>query len=99
MKMPNALSCEARVIRRKLRCEAPCCIPGAAGRDLEGGLWAEWLTWIRKVKGTTACQEIRQPIQWSESGCRRGPCDMAKLRREALCRIPGAAGKDSEEGS
>jgi hypothetical protein len=36
---------------------APCCIPGAAGRDSKGGSWAEWLTWIRKVKGTRACQE------------------------------------------
>jgi hypothetical protein len=45
----------AHVVRR----EALCCIPGLAGRDLEGYLWAEWLTWIRKVKGTVACQEIR----------------------------------------
>ena len=29
----------------------------------------------------------------------RDPCDMAKLRREALCRIPDEVGKDSEERS
>ena len=31
--------------------------PGSAGRNLEGGCWVCWLTWSRKVKGTTACQE------------------------------------------
>jgi hypothetical protein len=44
---------------RHVRREALCCIPGSAGRDLEGGSWVEWLTWIRKVKGTRACQESR----------------------------------------
>ena len=28
----------------------------------------------------------------------RDPRDMARLRREALCCIPGTVGKDSEEG-
>jgi hypothetical protein len=44
-----------------VRREALCCIPGSAGRDLEGGSWVEWLTWIRKVKGTRACQKTRRP--------------------------------------
>src|SRR5262245_8282087 len=39
------------VERNFVRREAPCCIPGAAGRDLEGGSWVEWLTQIRKAKG------------------------------------------------
>jgi hypothetical protein len=30
----------ANVVRR----EAPCCIPGIAGRNSEGGFWVEWLT-------------------------------------------------------
>jgi hypothetical protein len=42
---------------------APCCIPGVAGRDSKGGSWAEWLTWIRKVKGTRACQETGGRVQ------------------------------------
>ena len=41
----------------EVRHEAPCCIPGSAGRNSEGGSWVRWLTWIRKVKETRACQE------------------------------------------
>src|ERR1700694_3946787 len=40
-----------------MRREALCCIPGAAGRNSEEGSWVQWLTRIRKVKGTNACQE------------------------------------------
>jgi transposase len=40
-----------------LRREAPCCIPGLAGRDLEDIPGSDGLLKIRKVKGTTACQE------------------------------------------
>jgi hypothetical protein len=40
-----------------LRREAPCCIPGAAGRNSKGRSWVQWLTRIRKVNGTIACQE------------------------------------------
>ncbi|KAF0957535.1 hypothetical protein MLGJGCBP_09367 [Rhodococcus sp. T7] len=42
-----------------VRREALCRIPGSVGKDLEGGSWVGWLTWIRKVKGTRACQETR----------------------------------------
>jgi hypothetical protein len=38
-----------------VRHEALGRIPGLAGRDSEGGSWVRWLTWSRKVKGTTAC--------------------------------------------
>ena len=40
-----------------LRREAPCCIPGSAGRDLEDIPGSDGLLKIRKVKGTIACQE------------------------------------------
>jgi hypothetical protein len=52
-----------------MRREAPCCIPGAAGRDSEEGPWVQWLTVIRKVSGTTACQESDGHAQ--VSGVRR----------------------------
>src|SRR5512132_4710630 len=42
---------------RQMRREALCCIPGAAGRNSKEGSWVQWLTRIRKVKGTAACQE------------------------------------------
>ena len=40
-----------------LRREAPCCIPGLAGRNLEDIPGSDGLLRIRKVKGTIACQE------------------------------------------
>src|SRR5436190_8678521 len=42
---------------RCLRREAPCCIPGLAGRNLEDIPGSDGLLKIRKVKGTIACQE------------------------------------------
>ena len=53
----------------QLRREAPCCIPGAAGRNSKGCSWVQWLTRIRKVKGTIACQESGGHAQ--VSGVRR----------------------------
>jgi hypothetical protein len=50
-----------------VRHEAPCCIPGSAGRNSEGGSWVRWLTWIRKVKGTIACQESSGRVQAYET--------------------------------
>jgi hypothetical protein len=52
-----------------MRREALCCIPGAAGRNSKEGSWVLWLTQIRKVKGTTACQESDGHAQ--VSGVRR----------------------------
>ena len=43
--------------RMWLRREAPCCIPGLAGRNLEDIPGSDGLLKIRKVKGTIACQE------------------------------------------
>ena len=40
-----------------LRREAPCCIPGSAGRNSEDIPGSDGLLKIRKVKGTIACQE------------------------------------------
>jgi hypothetical protein len=40
-----------------LRREAPCCIPGSTGRNLEDIPGSDGLLKIRKVKGTIACQE------------------------------------------
>ena len=40
-----------------LRREAPCCIPGLAGRNLEDIPGSDGLLKIRKVKRTIACQE------------------------------------------
>ena len=40
-----------------LRREAPCCIPGSAGRNSEDIPGSDGLPKIRKVKGTIACQE------------------------------------------
>ena len=53
----------------QLRREAPCYIPGAAGRNSKEGSWVQWLTRIRKVKGTIACQESGGHAQ--VSGVRR----------------------------
>ena len=32
--------------RDEVRREAPCCIPGSAGRNSKGGSWVQWLTRI-----------------------------------------------------
>ena len=56
-----------------VRREALCRIPGSAGRDSEGGSWVEWLTWIRKVKGTAACQKTRRPGPAVRDGAPGGP--------------------------
>ena len=52
-----------------MRREALCCIPGAAGRDSKEGSWVQWLTRIRKVNGTIACQQSDGQAQ--VSGLRR----------------------------
>ena len=54
----------------EMRREALCCIPGAAGRNSKGCSWVKWLTQIRKVKGTAACQESDSHAQVSEVRCR-----------------------------
>src|SRR6266849_2373948 len=61
-----------------LRREAPCRIPGAAGRNSKGGSWVQWLTRIRKVNGTIACQKSDGQVQVLGLRRLRDPCDMAK---------------------
>ena len=60
------LSCQVQMVtlestsdywRVWLRREAPCCIPGLAGRNLEDIPGSDGLLKIRKVKGTIACQQ------------------------------------------
>ena len=63
-----------------LRREAPCCIPGLAGRNLEDIPGSDGLLKIRKVKGTIACQLpcgdldgmwFAVPVIWQFSRLRR----------------------------
>jgi Transposase DDE domain len=67
--LPRPLGGRAGLVRR----EALCRIPGSAGRDSEGGSWVGWLTWIRKVKGTRACQKTRRPGPVVRDGAPGGP--------------------------
>lgn len=53
-----------------MRREALCRIPGVAGRNSEEGSWVQWLTRIRKVNGTIACQESDGQARVSGLGCR-----------------------------
>ncbi len=61
-----------------LRREARCCIPGAAGMNSKEGSWVHWLTQIRKVNGTIACQESDGQAQMSKAEASRDPRDKAK---------------------
>ncbi len=51
--------------------------PRAAGRNSKEGSWVQWLTRIRKVKGTAACQQGDGQPRCQGCGV-AGPCDMAK---------------------
>jgi hypothetical protein len=55
-----------------LRREAPCCIPGLAGGNLEDIPGSDGLLKIRKVKGTIACQETSGRAN-SYGRCAGGP--------------------------
>ena len=61
-----------------LRREAPCCIPGLAGRNLEDIPGSDGLLKIRKVKGTTACQETSGRAHAYGAARWEDPRDMAK---------------------
>ncbi len=47
---------------------------------MEVYLWIQWLTWIRKKKGTVACQETGDHAQAYEVMHRGIRADMAKAR-------------------
>jgi hypothetical protein len=80
----------------EVRREALCRIPDSVRRDSEDSFWARWLTRIRKAMGTRACHEYRRSYPGVRSDASGSPRDMAKLRHEALCRIPDTVGKDLE---
>jgi hypothetical protein len=63
---------------KEVRHESACRIPDSVGMNSEGGSWARWLTWIRKVKGTRACRNGRWPCPDTGNGATVGPRDMAK---------------------
>ena len=44
--------------------------PLQVGQTRREVCWVRWLTWIRKVKGTGACQETDDRAQVPETGCR-----------------------------
>jgi hypothetical protein len=48
----------------------PVTSPLEAGQTRREVCWVRWLTWIRKVKGTGACQETDDRAQVPETGCR-----------------------------
>src|SRR2546428_5819862 len=50
-----------------LRHEALRHIPNSVGRNSEGGFWVRWLTRIRKVMGTVACQKSSGRVQAYEA--------------------------------
>jgi len=52
-----------------LRHEALCLYSLLSGERLEEHLWVRWLTWIRKAKGTTACQETSGRVQAYGTRC------------------------------
>ncbi|WP_230416018.1 ISAs1 family transposase [Micromonospora tarapacensis] len=75
--------------------------PFQAGQTRREVCWVRWLTWIRKVKGTRACQEIGGRVQMPETACRetravwrRLDCLNPNLQRQQFT----ATGKASETG-
>jgi len=88
-----------RVPVLQLRREALCRIPGAAGRNSKGCSWVQWLTRIRKVKGTIACQESDGHAQvsgvrrrgtrviWRKLDCLKPNLQKMKsrIRRKGIC--------------
>jgi hypothetical protein len=64
----------------EVRHEALCRIPGSAGKNSEGGSWAQWLTLRRKPTGTRACHGNLRPCPEIRNGAQGSPRDMAKAR-------------------
>jgi hypothetical protein len=79
----DGLTVAAREIAAKtneVRHEALCRIPGSAGKNSEGGSWAQWLTLRRKPTGTRACHGNLRPCPEIRNGAQGSPRDMAKAR-------------------
>lgn len=75
--------------------------PLKAGQTRREVCWVRWLTWIRKVKGTRACQETDDRARMPETGCRgtravwrRLDCLNPNLQRQQFT----ATGTASETG-
>jgi DDE family transposase len=75
--------------------------PFQAGQTRREVCWVRWLTWIRKVKETRACQETGGRVQMPETACRetravwrRLDCLNPNLQRQQFT----ATGKASETG-
>jgi hypothetical protein len=64
----------------EVRREAPCRIPNSVRRDSGGSSWTQWLTRIRKVRGTRACHDHLRLCPKTRSSAQGSPRDMAKAR-------------------
>ena len=72
------------------------CIPDTVGRNLED-LFLDRPAYLDgKPEGDRSMPVKRRPSGGVHGGVPQDPRDMAKLRREALCRIPDTVGKDLE---
>jgi hypothetical protein len=63
-----------------LRREAPCCIPGLAGRNLEDIPGSDGLLKIRKVKGDNSMPANQRPCRRVRAERWEDPRDMAKAK-------------------
>jgi hypothetical protein len=64
----------------EVRREAPCHIPDSVRRNPEGCSWTQWLTRIRKVRGTRACHEYLRSCPKTGNDAQGSSRDMAKAR-------------------
>jgi len=79
--------------------------PLQVGQTRREVCWVRWLTWIRKVKGTRACQETDGRAQVPETGCRgtraiwrRLDCLNPNLRRQQFTATGTAPGTGARRG-
>jgi hypothetical protein len=70
--------------------------PRRSREELEGRFLGPMAYLDAKVRGNGSLPEKQRSCPGVRSEVLRDPCDMAKLRREALCRIPDAVGENSE---
>ncbi|MDM4722550.1 hypothetical protein QTQ03_24255 [Micromonospora sp. WMMA1363] len=64
--------------------------PLQAGQTRREVCWVRWLTWIRKVKGTRACQETGGRVQMPETACR----ETRAVWRRLDCLNPTSSGSN-----
>ena len=80
----------------EVRHEAPCRIPDSVRRNLEDRFLGPMAYPDPKGDGDQSMPGIPAIMSRRRSDASGDPRDMAKLRREALCRIPDAVGKNLE---